>query len=169
NPDAPNPLIVDGYLPRFWVAGNWEVIEDRAAIPARLADPAFDVASTVLLEEDPGLARNPAGGEPGTVWSYAYDGNRIRIDVEADRDCLLVHSENWFPYWRVFEGDRELPILRANGAIRAIPLSPGRHELEFRYRSPPYVLGRAITGFTLLVVIGTAVLLRVRSRGRAPA
>ena len=69
----------------------------------------------------------------------------------------------------VFEGDRELPVLRANGVIRAVPLSPGRHELEFRYRSPPYVLGRAITGLTLLAVVGAAILLRVRARGRAPA
>jgi hypothetical protein len=168
-PDAPNPLIVAGYLPRFWVAPNWEVMADRAAIPARLADPAFDVSTTVILEEDPGFTLSPGEKEPGTVWSYAYDGNRIHIDVEASRDCLLVHSENWFPYWRVFQGERELPMLRANGAIRAVPLSPGRHELEFRFRSEPYVVGKTITLLTLLGVIGTAVFLRIRSGKRTAA
>lgn len=36
---------------------------------------------------------------PGTVESYAYRGNSIDVVVTATRPCLLVQSENWFPYW----------------------------------------------------------------------
>jgi hypothetical protein len=165
-PDVPNPLPVANFRPRFWLAGSWEVVEDRAAIPARLVDEGFDVSTTVLLEEDPGIA--PAEGPAGAIRSYEYDGNRIRIDVEAERDCLLVHVENWFPYWRAYEGDRELPMLRANGAIRAVPLAAGKHALELRFRSAPYEMGKTITLATLLGVAAAAISLRIR-RARVAA
>jgi hypothetical protein len=137
------------------------VVADRAAIPARLADPAFDVARRVILEEDPGVPApdsSAAGTEAGHVVTYSYRANDIDVDVEAARPCLLVHSENWFPYWKAYEVEpggerRELPILRANGAIRAIPLEAGRHKLELRFRSEPYELGKTLTGGVLAIVL----------------
>jgi hypothetical protein len=148
--ELPNPLPVAGVLPRFRLVENWIVEEDRFAIPGLIADPAFDVERTVVLEEDPGLTPGPEGaGAPGTVLSYSYDGNRIRVSVDARRPCLLVHAENWFPYWTAWRGEEELPILRADGTIRAIPLAAGNHELELRFRSAPYELGKTISLATL--------------------
>ncbi len=180
-PNAPNPYVLPGFLPRFRLVDSYAVEADRSKIAARLADPAFDVARAVILEEPapfPSAAGGAAAGggaggdstaaageatEPGRVVSYAYDGNEIRVTVEATRPCLLVHSENWFPYWRATSGGgRELPILRANGTIRAIPLEAGAQEIELRYRSDPYERGKWITGATVL--LGALVIVWPRRR-----
>ncbi|MEZ5066702.1 MAG: hypothetical protein R3B81_18405 [bacterium] len=149
--DLPNPLPVAGARPRFCLVEQWELLADRADAPARIADPTRDILRTVLLEEDPGFPSNPdADGAPGTVEDYEYDGNVIRVVVSASRPCLLVQAENWFPYWHATSGGEELPILRADGVVRAIPLGAGRHEILLSYRSEPYRLGKRITLGTVL-------------------
>lgn len=164
--NIPNPMPVAGVLPRF------RVVEDYAiALPgemvARIVDPSFDVASTVLLESDPGYV--PTGGaEPaGRVLESRYLGNEARVVVEASRPALLVQADNWFPYWRATAGGAELPILRANGVIRAIPVPAGRTEITLRFVSPPYELGKKISLATLgLTAVGIFALRRVRRRSR---
>lgn len=193
-PNVENPYVLPGFLPRFRIVDTYEVV-DRSKIAARIADPAFDIAKSVVLEEAPafpsaevagaaadsGTASPSAAAEAGRVLSYKYDGNEIHVDVEAARPCLLVHSENWFPYWKATEmangegqggdpagsnrgeGARELPILRANGAIRAIPLEAGAHSITLKYRSEPYERGKWITLGTVGLLAAAIVFSRRRS------
>jgi hypothetical protein len=153
SPDYPNPLPVPGYAPRFRLTDEFEIVEDHTRIPARLADPDFDPASRVVLEEDPGF---PSGGganaPPGEILGYSYSGNGIDIDVVAERPCLLIHAENWFPYWRAFREGEEVPVLRANGVIRAIVLPSGRSSVHLRFRSVPFEIGKWITLSTFAVI-----------------
>lgn len=165
--DLPNPYLVPDWLPRFRLAGSWERAEGSAAVAARLVSADFDPARTVLLEEDPGIPPAPPGADAdlGTV-DYEYDGNTIRVRAEAARACLLVHSENWFPYWHAFRDGEEIPILRAYGTLRAIALPAGRSEIELRFRSAPYETGRNVTLLTLgvLALAGVAAWARGRAR-----
>jgi hypothetical protein len=174
-PDLPNPFLVPNPLPRFWLADQYEVQPDRSRIPSRIADPAFDVARQVILESDPGFPSAPADTSavvPGRILNYAYVANDINVEVETVRPSLLVHSENWFPYWHAYEmeGDRlgpELPILRANGALRAIALSPGKHTIALRYISRPFALGKLLTFSSAGLCIAGILLISLRKRARA--
>lgn len=180
-PNLPNPFRLPNPMPRFWIVDQYETQPDRSKIPARIADPSFDVARSVILESDPGFpsaandsasaAGDSAAGAPGRILNYAYRANDIDVEVEVPQPSLLIHSENWFPYWHAFEmeGDRlgpELPILRANGALRAIPLQPGSHKIGLRYTSQPYERGKMLTISTLAALgIGLAASSRdLRSR-----
>jgi hypothetical protein len=166
SPDFPNPLPIQDPVPRFRVVGNWEVVPSREEIVPRLLDVSHDPTRSVLLEEDPGVPSLPADAPlPGRVVESRYDGNEIHVTVEADAPCLLVHAENWFPYWHAMDGDRELPILRADGTLRAIPLAPGRHDLTFVFRSRPYEAGKWVTGLAMLLVALGVALDRKRSAG----
>jgi hypothetical protein len=169
-PDLPNPFLLPNPLPRFWIVDQYEVQPDRSRIPARIADPSFDVEQRIILESDPGFpsaTADSAAAPPGRILTYEYRANDIDVEVETSRPSFLVHSENWFPYWHAFEmqGERlgsELPILRANGALRAIPLEPGKHTILLRYMSEPYEKGKLLTLSTLgFLAIG----LLISSRG----
>ncbi|MAF27225.1 MAG: hypothetical protein CME07_05100 [Gemmatimonadetes bacterium] len=166
---APKLWPVSDSLGRFRLVEDWEVLADQRAVPARLADPEFDPAVTVLLEEEPEFAGLPTaarGDTSGRVTRYEYRGNEIFVDVYAERNSLLVHSENWFPYWHAFEGDRELPLLRAYGTVRAIPITPGTHKIRLAFHSAPYEAGKWITLATLFLT-GVAAAATVRRRGRS--
>lgn len=165
--DIPNPFPIPDPCARFRVVGDWDVVGDRTEIVPRLVDPAFDVGTSVLLEEDPGLVRGD--GPAGEVVSWAEHGSRIDVVVRVTRDALLVHADNWFPYWQAWEGEIRRPILRANGTIRAVPLGPGEHRLTFRYRSLPFEWGKWITAATWLGVLAVILAARTRRSGPAPA
>jgi hypothetical protein len=167
NPQHPNPLPVPDYNPRFWMTDSYEVIAAPDEIPARIADPEFDVGRSVVLEAEPDFpSGSGSGAEPGRVVSYAYEGNRIRVEVSVDRPCVLVQSENWFPYWNVKVDGHTAPLLRVNGVIRGIELAPGAREVELAYRSPPYEAGKAITLTSLGIVALLGAVGAIRSRAR---
>jgi len=162
-PGLENPLPVPDYLPRTRLAASYEVM-DREAMPARILQPGFDPARTVLLEKPPGFAADPADTtSPGRVTATTYDGNTITVDVDATRPALLVHAENWFPYWHAFVDGTEETILRAYGTLRAVPVPAGRHEIVFRFVSKPYRLGKDVTLGTLALA---GVLALVAAAGR---
>ncbi|GJM43382.1 MAG: hypothetical protein DHS20C21_02240 [Gemmatimonadota bacterium] len=165
SPDYPNPLPVPGSLPRFRVVEQYEVVTDRSEIVPRLLADGHDPAVTALLEEDPGYVPEFANPEPaGRITGYVYAGNEIRIDVSAQRPCLVIHAENWFPYWHARDSNEELPILRADGTLRAIPVSAGDHEITMSFRSQPYETGKWVTLGTLLVTVGWLSLGALRRR-----
>jgi hypothetical protein len=165
--DLPNPYPVPGFLPRFRLASDWEIAHGSGQICARLLADDFDPGRTVLLEQDPAVPKDTSAGDVGQVVAVDYEGNAIRVEVDASRPCLLVQAENWFPYWHCTdESGRELPILRAYGAMRAIPLETGRHRLTLSFRSRPYEVGKVVTLATIGVVAALLLVPILRGRGR---
>lgn len=165
--DIPNPYPVPDWLPRFRLAADWELAEGSAAVAARLLADDFDPARTVLLETDPGVPASPASDEPPGTVDYEYDGNVIRVRVDATRPCLLVHAENWFPYWHAYRDGTEVPILRAYGTVRAIAVPAGESRLELRFRSVPYEIGRSVTLLTVALLGAAAIVAWARGRARS--
>jgi hypothetical protein len=151
-------------LPRFWGVDRYEVETNADHILDRMLSPDFDPAREIVLEEEPSFPIEAGEGEPAIIRSYDYDANEIRVVVDAGRPCLLVHSENWFPYWHAFRSGVELPIYRANGVIRAIPIPAGRSEIVFRFVSRPFEVGMSITWAAVGLFVLTLLGLRLRKR-----
>ncbi|MDQ3037448.1 MAG: hypothetical protein M3Y87_33950, partial [Myxococcota bacterium] len=82
---------------------------------------------------------------PGTLPLAAevleYESDSLALLIEAPVAGALVVEEAWYPGWRAFLVDRsgrtdEVPILRANGLVRAIEVPAGRHRVELRFEPP---------------------------------
>ena len=157
-----------GALDRAFVASTYEVLTDEEAILKRIQDEGFNYREVVLLEEDPQV--EVAGNEiekAGTVESIQYVGNDVVIHVKMERPGFLVLSDNYFPYWRAFEGEREHKIYKTDCTLRSVFLKAGTHEVIFTYRSIPYEVTRWISlsvGLFLLALLGARVAPRFRSR-----
>jgi uncharacterized membrane protein YfhO len=74
----------------------------------------------------------------------------------------LVLAYTHYPGWRATVDGRPREILRANYAFMALPLGPGEHRVILSYRPMSLALGAAISGLSLLAVIGLVGLGRVR-------
>jgi uncharacterized membrane protein YfhO len=66
----------------------------------------------------------------------------------------LVRAYTYYPGWRATVDGRPTEILRANYAFMALPLGPGEHRVELRYRPVSLTFGAVVSGLSLLVVIG---------------
>jgi uncharacterized membrane protein YfhO len=66
---------------------------------------------------------------------------------------LLVLSEVYYPGWRAYADGEEVPIYRADHALRAVPLRAGHHRVEMVFNPPWPKVGLAVSGATLFLAL----------------
>lgn len=135
---------VPGALPRV------RAVTGVHALPAD-ADPAallaFDPATAVALAAP---ARAAAGS--ARVLSFEIAPDRMRATVVADAPAHVVFVDAWDAGWNARVDGASAPLLRADAAFRAVPVGPGRHEVELRYWPPGLTAGLALAGLGLALL-----------------
>ena len=160
----PNVIPNSNYMPRAYTVSNFEVITDEDAIVERMKQENFDYKNTVILEQSPAVMPAKGEGVSGSVKKYRYDGNELNVEVSMKRAGILFMSDTYFPYWHAYdESGKELEILKANLAFRAISLPAGEHKINFKFVSTPYNIGKYLSVFGLLLGF-SAILLGVLRR-----
>ncbi|HUP84632.1 MAG TPA: hypothetical protein VM143_03090 [Acidimicrobiales bacterium] len=124
------------------IAADRRTIGDRTLPFLRSDLPARRIFPTIDLDggpSSPSAAAAPAEGPPGAVVSETADleNGRTRAEVSVDRAAMVVLKTTFHPRWRVtVDGVSVEPQLVAPSFVgREVP--PGRHVLEFDYRSYP--------------------------------
>ena len=173
DPDSPRLLVEESSvyvyerpnaLPQAWVVPHTEVADD-ASMLARIHDPAFDPRTTALVDS-PLACEGAAEGEPGQVEILRDGGNRIEAQVQGGGG-LLVFSEVDYPGWRATVDGNPARLVRADYLLRALCVPAGEHQVVLVYSPPLPKIGLAITGLTLLSIVGIAVWTSRRRGGDA--
>lgn len=150
-------------LPLVYAVSQLEVAADLAAAFRTLIDPAFRAGEEAVVERLPPDWTNPAGPgqSPARVQILEHTPELWRILVDSSSRSFLVLNESFFPGWTATVDSAPSPIYRVNGIVRGLPIDPGRHQVEFRYRPTSLRRGGEISIATLAV---TTLLLWARSR-----
>jgi len=170
-------LLRDDLEPRF-SSDRMHVYENRDRYP-RVAIPAtirsglapvevlawmrredFSPENELLLE----VATSLPGGTGGTARIVEYEANRVVVEAQLQQPGFLLLNDAYHPDWVAHLGDRELPILRADYAFRAVCLPAGRHRVEFVYRPVSFYISAWVSGLCWLGALRGIVLSR-RRRG----
>jgi hypothetical protein len=128
--------------------------------------PAFDPRRTLVLSGTaaaPEEARSSAEAVvPGEDFTETPGEASFVLDVPS-RGFAVV-SESAYPGWRAWVDGRPADVLRADYALQAVAVGPGRHRLVLRYRPPVFWTCFAISaGAWLALAVFT-----LRSRLRSP-
>ena len=141
---------------------------DSAKRIAMLWSPTFDPAKTTIIEE-PVQAVGWAGGT-GTAVIEGNGDDTLAVRVRSSGPALLHVSRTYHPSWKAEIDGVPVPVLRANHALMAIPVTRSGDQLVMmRYRPAIVRLAATITILTwaavlLITIVGVAVRLR-RARG----
>ena len=100
--------------------------------------------------------------ETDSVRWLSYEPNRIELEVITDSPGLLVLGEVFYPGWSARVDGSPAPIYRADGVVRAVPLSKGTHRVSMRYE-PASVRWGAILSIVTFLGIGLAAIISGRS------
>jgi len=71
--------------------------------------------------------------------------DQIKVRTTLSAPGFLAIQDNWYPYWKAYEGKTELPIYRCDYTFMAIELPAGTHEIDLRVENPKYILGKNVT------------------------
>ena len=83
--------------------------------------------------------------------------NEVVVEAGLQADGFLVLRDSYDPSWRAEVDGLPAGIVRANGAYRAVHLTPGRHVIRFRYRPRDLAAGLTGTAMTALLLMGMCV------------
>lgn len=156
-------------LPRVFLVGGYRVFEDGEQLLDRLGSDDFDPRAEVLLSRRPGLERGPGPlrleGTGVSAEITRYTANSVECRTECDVESILYLGDASFAGWTVTVDGEPATLLEANHCFRAVALTPGEHEVRFRYRPTSFRLGMAISLGTVFVWIAFGILAaRIRRR-----
>lgn len=141
--------------PRAWLAGQVIVEPDADRMWQRLADPAFDPRRQVILAE-------PIGDSPVSNADVSCRGDiswqerapeHLALVVRTEQPCVLVLSELDYPGWRARIDGNAVSLLRADGLLRAVPLTAGSHQVELDFQPITVTWGLAISLGALMLAL----------------
>jgi hypothetical protein len=136
-------------LGRAWVVPAGRQVSPDEMLAA-LADPAFDPAAEVLLEQHVPGVRQPVIGVEYQI-TLQDTGNGITIHADLDAPGYLVLADTWYPGWQATVDGERVALLRANYAFRAVSLDAGDHIVEMFYRPLSVYVGAAVSLGMLVV------------------
>jgi len=157
-------------LPRAYIVGESRFVSDEEEILRILSSAEF-VPDREVIISDSAHQRGRAGETPASTASeatiHSLKPEEIRIHVRLDGDGFLVLTDQDFPGWEATIDDVPTTILRANYLFRCVPLTPGEHEVVFRYRPRSFRLGVALSFLGLILLVGSFIagILRHRMEG----
>ena len=159
-PGSEQPLPLGGALGAAWVADNILWVDDDEAEISGVRN--VDLASTAIIHTD-FLSETTSFEIPDSdvpsdnisdVSLIHYHPDGSTYEVSTEHDGMFVLSEVWYPDgWKATVDGINVPLVRANYILRALPISAGRHTVELRFEPS----GRKLAG--LVSGLGSAVLL----------
>lgn len=155
-------------LPRVWFVSRAVVENDDAALQTMQRDD-FDPRETVILAPS-GTTAVPLTNAFAKTGAYAvvknYDHIEITVSVDAPVSGYVVFSELYYNGWHAYVDGRNVPVERADIALRAVPVPAGSHELVMKYEPGSFEAGLILYIAGFLVVI-PAIFIRGKTPGRS--
>lgn len=90
------------------------------------------------------------------VSSVNENFNRVILEVETTGSGWLRMTDLWYPGWKVIVDGNLQPLLQADGCLRAVFLTAGKHTVQFVYKPVSVSMGAVVSLVAWLVWLGMA-------------
>jgi hypothetical protein len=127
----PAPGRVIGSLPRVFPARESVACSGLAGALAVTARRGWTPATVPV--EGPGAETRKWDSRAAISLKWGRDA--MEAEVLSGGPALAVFLETWYPAWKALVDGRRVSILRAYGALRAVPVPAGRHRIRMVYDS----------------------------------
>jgi len=151
-------------LPRFHLVHQIWHAADVAEATAMAKRADWDPAKAAIVENPPrALLRGEEQGGQDRVSIQRYRRNSVRLETESKGAAFLTSSESNFPGWKATVDGQPAAIYDTNVAFRGLPLSAGRHVVEFQFAPCLLIFSSAVSAAAWAVFF--LLLYRSRKRG----
>ncbi|GAB3828126.1 YfhO family protein [Hymenobacter jeollabukensis] len=165
------PIRNPGALGNAWFVSKVQPVQNPDQEMAALS--TFDPATTAVIDVSK-FPQATTSYVPGgsTIQLTSYSPNELKYTANATQNELAVFSEIYYADgWNAYLDGQQVPHLRADYVLRALPVRAGQHTIEFKFEPKEYRLGNIISMVSsvllFLVIIGGVVF--ALRRNAAPA
>lgn len=153
-------------LPRAFLVEKAVKVQNFQEALDRLTSLDFDPLKELLLEEESPYALGSPKGE-NELKIKEYSMNQARMSARVSDKPWLFFSDTYYPGWKAFVDGKPVKIYKANVAFKALRLSPGAHDIIWRYDPWLFKVGAAVSLLSLAALLSALGLgaLRAQSRG----
>jgi len=157
-----------GAMKRIQLVSDWQTAASLPEALSIMGKSDFDPLKTVVLEKAPPFAKN-ACTYAGTARIISSSTDEFSIEAKLDCPAILLITDNHSTGWQGEAIEKKspyrYPIIRANHALMAIPLTAGSHRFRIFYLPQAFVTGAAISGLAWISYV--VIFLYWRRQGRA--
>lgn len=133
---------------------------------AAIADPSNDLDKTLYLDAQTVKAAGIQFKEIQTISTgvcelVEYSENYMKLKSKADVDGWIFVNDYYDGKWKAFVGGKEVPVVRADGIFRALPVPAGNNEVEMRFAGSEATFWMPL--IVVSITIGAAILYKLIS------
>jgi len=138
-------------FPRAFVVPAWRWRQDVVSSVEAMADPGFRPwQEAVIVGEGEPVAHDLL---PARVEVAKYEPEEVVLHAHLEGDGLLVLTDAHYPGWQATLNGETRPVYQVDGLFRGVMAPAGDHEIVFTFESRSYLVGRAVSLVTLLLIV----------------
>jgi hypothetical protein len=145
-------------LPRVYIAGSSAVVDDRKALYQLFTPEVADGGLALIAEGQGAAALKAEPSRAGNCRVETYRGSRLDAVCTAKREGIAVFVEQFNPGWQATVDGVPRPVLRVNHLLRGVSVPLGTHRVTMSFRPPGLTAGLLMSGFSLALLLGCAVI-----------
>lgn len=148
-----------GAFPRAWIVHDVRLNNDGEGL-ALLANRSVNGRQTAFVDGPLPVVAPPNRPADDSVAVIESKADALTVQARADAAGLVVFSETYEEGWRAYVDGERVDILRANHALRGVPIPAGTHTIEMRYEPTSLTVGlwtSGVAGMAVLIVFGMVV------------
>jgi hypothetical protein len=153
-------------LPFLKIYHHWRTAMSTQDEGKILNDSLFDFHETLVVQDAPSLSRDTqTTGD--SVHLDEFSENELHITTGSEQASMLFVNDLYYPAWKAWVDGKPTNIVRAFGALRAVPIEAGKHKIVMRYESEMFEVGWKITVVTLILSLSALCLIRPSKKDRS--
>ncbi|GAB4181831.1 MAG: YfhO family protein [Calditrichia bacterium] len=119
------------WKPRIFPVKEVKKMPDERTILATLNTTVFQPDSVALVTED--IAASVSYPDSFAATITEHNPNTFQATIYSDKSTFVVISEMYYPKWKAYLDDQEIPLYRVDHLVRGIVLPAGAHTLTMRF------------------------------------
>lgn len=143
-----------GAMGAAWFVKNIHYVPNALAEMRSL--DSLNLKDTAIVDQQfkSSIITAPVWDSAASIKLVKYDNDVIEYAINASSPQFAVLSEIYYSRgWEAFADGKPVPIVKADYALRGVPLPGGTKKLELKFEPKSYASGRMVTNVASLIML----------------